>query len=119
MNYTVSLKNTTLDYTTATLIERYAHKLNHKLQNFKEGVARLSIVIKKHHRHHFYSGLLTLSLPTKPVTVTIGEHDLELLLKNGFDKLNRAYETYKGKKFKGSSKYNRPALGVIYETSSE
>ena len=87
------------------LLLRYISKITRKLHNFTEDVTELTIIIKKHEKNHFYSGRFTLLLPVKSLQATTGGNSAESVLADGFEKLLKIYEVYKGKHFKGSSKY--------------
>jgi ribosome-associated translation inhibitor RaiA len=97
MKYSVTVKNGSLGITGENLLEKYVEKLSKKLATFADEVSELSLVMKKHDRHHFYSGVFTLHLPGKALVANTGEHTLEEVLAAGFAKLHREVETYKGK----------------------
>ena len=98
MKYSVSVKNGSLGITGENLLEKYVERLSKKLQVSADEVSELILVMKKHDRHHFYSGVFTLHLPGKSLIANTGDHTLEEALASGFEKLHREVETYKGKK---------------------
>lgn len=116
----------TKNFTTTTqfdkLYSRYLNKIEKKLTSFAGDLPLLIIVIKKHEKHSFYTATLTLSLPKKTLAVTGKGHTSKEVLHELFEKLFREIDEYKGKHFKGSSKYSRretvsPRGGDIREVS--
>lgn len=113
MKQIITLKGFTQSEKFEKLLETHIDKLTKKLTNFVIDVPTLVVHIKKHDKNHFYSGLLTLTLPKKSLIAHSNAHSAEEVLIEGFEKIDKAFETYKGKHFKGSSKYpNHEALTI-------
>ena len=105
MKYSFVLKNDQITPHAEKVLNRYVTSLRKKLTNFVEDIPELSFVIKKHDKNHFFSGLITLTLPRKKLTATMKGHTLAEIIHAGFEKINKEFEKYKGTHFKGSSKY--------------
>ena len=107
MRYELSLKTFDASKSFNTLLTRYIVKLKKKLHNFADDITTLTIIIKKHEKNHFFSGRFSLNLPVKSLNALSGGNSSEKVLSDGVERLLKEYEIYKGKHFKGSSKYNR------------
>jgi len=107
MKYELSLKKFEASKQFNKLLNRYRTKIKRKLHNFSDDLIELSIIIKKHEKNNFFSGRIVLVLPVKPLVVLSGGNTQEEVLADGFEKLFKKYEVYKGKHFKGSSKYSK------------
>jgi hypothetical protein len=124
MKYELSLKKFEPSKAFNKLLNRYKAKIKRKLHNFSDDVTELTIIIKQHEKNHFYSGRFTLLLPVKSLQATTGGNTAETVLAEGFEKILKTFEVYKGKHFKGSSKYGHhetirePETVVIKEISS-
>lgn len=105
MNYKLTIKGEELTPQAEKIIVRQVSILEKKLHNFTADIPQLSIVIKKHDKNHFFSETMTLSVPKKNLVAKAGGHKLTDVLHAGFDILNKEFEVYKAKHFKGSSKY--------------
>lgn len=113
MNYTLTLKGLQLEEDAEEVLKKHVASLKRKLMHFAFDIPQFSLVIKKHEKNHYYSGIMTLHLPKKPLIARIGGHSVKDVIHEGFDKINREFEVYKGKHFKGSSKYpdHKPIQG--------
>lgn len=110
MEYTIALKGLELSKDEKQIFNRCMLSLNRKFV-FQKIFTRLSIIIKKHDKNHFYSGQMILSLPKKALVARMREHSVAQIFKNGFEKIQGELEVYKGKHFKSSSKYpNRETI---------
>jgi hypothetical protein len=107
MKYELSLKTFEASKPFNTLLGRYIAKIRKKLKPFSEDITALTIIIKKHKKNHFFSGRFSLQLPIKQLNAISGGNSSEKVLSDGVERLLKEYEIYKGKHFKGSSKYNR------------
>lgn len=105
MKYELSLKKFIASKRFNKLFSRYLGKMQRKLKNFSEDIAELTIIVKKHEKNHFFSGRFSLKLPIQPLNAAAGGNSAEEVLVSGLEKLLKKYEIYKGKRFKGSSKY--------------
>ena len=105
MKYELSLKKFDASNRFNKLLLRYVSKIKRKLRNFSDDIIELTVIVKKHEKNHFFSARFSLLLPVKPLNATSGGHTPEEVLANGFEKLLKEYEIYKGKHFKGYSKY--------------
>jgi len=105
MKYELTLKKFYASKPFAKLLGRYLAKIQRKLKNFSEDIIALTVIIKKHEKNHFFSGRFSLRLPVKPLNAVSSGNSAEEVLADGFEKILKEYEIYKGKRFKGSSKY--------------
>lgn len=105
MKYTLTLKYCKLTPRTEKIINRYLNNLQKKLTNFVEDIPDLSLFIKQHQKNHFLSGMIILTLPKKKLTAKVAGHTMNDVIHQGFDRINKEFERYKGTHFKGSSKY--------------
>ena len=105
MNLIIRLYGFKMTKELTTILEKYKAKLKKRLSNFDSDASKLTIVIKKHDKHTFYSGHVLLSLPVKSLIARCGTHSSEQLVREAFETLFLEYEKYKGKYFSGSSKY--------------
>ena len=105
MKYVFTLKHCQLTPKAEKVLERYLTIMKRKLTNFSEDLPELSLFIKGHDKNHFLSGLITLTLPKKKLTAKVTGHTINEVVHQGFDKINKEFEKYKGTHFKGSSKY--------------
>lgn len=105
MKYELTLKNCQLTPRSEKVFNKYLVMFEKKLTNFAEDIPRLLILIKSHEKNHFLSGIVTLTLPRKKLTATMGGHTLNEAFHQGFEKLGKEFEKYKGIHFKKSSKY--------------
>lgn len=106
MKYTINFHGAKLSPKAEKILERQIDILAKKLHNFAEDLPELAIVIKEHDKNHFFSGTISITLPKKKLIATVGGHEINDILHEGFEKLNKSFEAYKAKKFKGSSKYH-------------
>lgn len=114
MKYELSLKEFDASKQFNKLLTRYLNKMERKLKNFSRDITTLTIIIKKHEKNHFFSGRFSLHLPKEPLNIISGGNSSESVLTEGFEKLLKKYETYKGRRFKGSSKYpHRETVRVV------
>ncbi len=90
-------------------LEKNVNKLQRKLLNFTADIPLLRLFIKKHDKNHFFSELITLRLPKRVLVMHTGGKSGEEVIKTGFKKVYKEFETYKSKHFKGSSKYGNHA----------
>lgn len=112
MKYTKTLKGFEPSERFIKMEEAALARLNRLLTNFKEDVPNLTFLVKMHEKKHFYSAVVALTLPHKVLSVKGGGESAEGALTECFKGLEREYETYKGKHFKGYSKYpHRESLG--------
>ncbi|MBI4080629.1 MAG: hypothetical protein HY430_02550 [Candidatus Levybacteria bacterium] len=116
MKHTLTLKGLQLEEDMEKVLKRQVGLLKRKLMHFAVDIPQFSFVIKKHDKNHFYSGIMTLCLPKKQLIARIGGHSVKDVIHAGLDKINKELEIYKGKHFKGSSKYpnHRPIKGGEY-----
>ena len=105
MKYNLTIKYEALTPRAEKILTRNITSLQKKLANFADDIPELSFFLKKHEKNHFVSGLLTLTLPRKKLIAKIAGNELNDVIHQAFEKLNKEFETYKGKHFKGSSKY--------------
>jgi hypothetical protein len=105
MKYELSLKEFSPSKTFNKLFTRYLLKLTRKLHNFSDDIPKLTVILKRHEKNHFFSGRFSLILPIEPLNAVSGGNTAEEVLTEGFEKIFKEYESYKGKRFKGSSKY--------------
>jgi hypothetical protein len=103
MKYSVTVKNGSLGITGENLLKKYVERMSKKVES-SHNMGDLHLVMKKHGRHHFYSGVFTLHLLGKSLVVNTGDHTLEETLASGFEKLQHAFEAYKGKLEAGGRK---------------
>lgn len=110
MKYSVSVKNGSLGITGESLLKKYITHLHTKLQNGKNELSELTLHLKRHEKHHFYSAVFTLHLPHKSLIAHVGEHSLEKILATGFKKLEKEIETYKGKHYTIRNQHAGPGI---------
>lgn len=97
MKYSVTVKNGSLGMTGENLLEKHVDRLNRKLNGFTDSASELNMVMKKHDKHHFYSGVFTLRVRGRSFVANTGDHTLVETLSSGFEKLQREVERFKGK----------------------
>jgi len=105
MKQRLTLKGFIQSKTFEKLFARRIEKLKRLLTNFVEDMPMLTVYIKKHDKNHFYSGLMSLTLPKKPLIAHTGGRNAETVMEKGFEKIYKEFQKYKGTHFKGSSKY--------------
>lgn len=105
MKYLATLKDFILTEKEEQLMLHQLALLEKKFHNFEKDIPLVTLILKKHEKNHFYAGSMTMQLPKKKLTAELGGHDISDILHSGFNKLNKEFETYKAKHFKGSSKH--------------
>lgn len=105
MKYLATLKNFILTEKEEQIMLHQLELLEKKFHNFEKDIPILTLVLKKHEKNHFYAGSMTMQLPKKKLIAELGGNDVSDILHSGFNKLNKEFETYKAKHFKGSSKH--------------
>jgi len=105
MKQSVTLKGFIQSKMFTNLFARRIEKLKRILTNFVTDIPKLTLHMKKHNKNHFYSGVLMLKLPKKSLIAHTGGHSAEEVMIDGFEKIHKELEKYKGTHFKGSSKY--------------
>lgn len=118
MKFTISIKNFTLTRDQRNhIVEYHINKINRLFPTLNPDGDELDILIRKNHKHEkmlnlpklskpiYYNGELKLTLPMKVLVVHLFGTDLEEVLNNGFSKLIREIQVYKGTHFKSRSQY--------------
>lgn len=103
MHYTLTLKNFSKSDDLEKVIEKHLLKLNRRLMFFSN--KSLSIIMKKHQKPIFYTGLLIMNLPHKPLIASTHAKSPEELVSKGFEKIYTEFSKYKGKHFSSDSTY--------------
>lgn len=105
MKYILSTKGFTANEHIQNTIQKGISKLEKRMGNMVNYNTQLSIIMKKHDKHTYFSGQLSLPLPNKVFIAKCHGHNEQELLQNGFITVLLEYERYKGKHFAGSSDY--------------
>ena len=110
----VTLRDFELSPKEKKFLQKRIAVLKKKFINFTPDIVRLSIIMKNHEKNKFCSGVFTIHLPVKSLTARAGGHSVEEVISTGFEKLEKSFASYKGKRFKGSSDYPyRDTLQVV------
>lgn len=105
MKYIVTLKGFTPASTFEKIIQKGIKKLEQRFIHFKNDLPTLTIVIKRHEKHKFFSGQFMLELPKETLLARCHGHHEEAILSCCFNKILNEFEKYKGKHFKSHTTY--------------
>jgi|SRR5581483_7030889 len=106
MNYTITLKECNLTERDREKLHLFTSKLANRLSNFVIDLPMLEVILHKSQKKGgYFEGTLKLNLPKKPIVAHEKGITIEDAMHNGFYCLLKEFEKYKGKHFKGSSKY--------------
>ena len=105
MKILITLKGLTLTEDEEKKLGKYIQILKRNFINFADDTPELSFMLKKHDKNKFISGTLKLTLPRKHLIARIGGHAVTDIIHEGFGMIQKEYEAYRAKYFKGYSKY--------------
>lgn len=119
MKYVLTTKGFTVTPEVESRIKKGMTKFDVRLKNISSDIPVLTIMMKRHEKHTFYSGQFSLKLMKKILIAKVTGHDEADLVGNGFTKLLFEFEKYKGTHFKGNSLYPHRETIRINTASSE
>ena len=87
-------------------LEHLLYKIERYLPKFAPDLPYINLVLKKNlNKGEFFEGRIKLFLPKRTLAANFSGRTPKTLLKIGFDKISKEFDTYKARHFKGSSKY--------------
>lgn len=103
MNYSITTKGFTVSEELEQKIKNAIQKLEIRIQSFSKDAPILEVIIKKHEKHTFYTGQVSLKLAKKTLYAkSTGHHEL-VLIADALRTLIQEVEKYKSLHIKSNS----------------